>query len=150
MKLLQTSRRLATSSTSEQLAVISTSVNKFTVAVTQPLNLRNPKEGDSSVHRSSEKPVDLSCVCTQGLCVAVPLPRSLQQSQFTQTLYHTFRSILWLSTEAEDLCLFYIKAIQIHCPGFLLLLQRETTLSEMHLKHKAHAALKTAAGRACT
>lgn len=54
-----------------------------------------------------------------------PCPDPSKLSHLTQTLCHTFWSILWLSTEAEDLCLFYIKAIQIHCPGFLLLLQRQ-------------------------
>lgn len=83
---------------------------------------------------SSQKPVDFSCDYTQSLCVAVPLTRFLPLIQLTQTLYHTFWSILWFSTEAEDLCLFYIKTIQIHCPGFLLLLQKQITLGAMHLK----------------
>lgn len=88
------------------------------------------------------KPVEFSCDHTQGLCVAVPLTRSPPLIQLPQT-YHTFWSILWFSTEAEDLCLFYIKTIQIHCPGFLLLLRRQITLSAMHLKHNSHTAVKT-------
>lgn len=83
---------------------------------------------------SSKKPVDFSCDHIQSLCVAVPLSSSPLLIQLIQTLYHTFWSILWFSTEAEDLCLFYIKTIQIHCPGFLLLLQRQITFSAMHLK----------------
>lgn len=75
---------------------------------------------------------------THSLCVAVPLTRSPPLIQLTQIPYHTFWSILWLSTKAEDLCLFYIKTIQIHCPGFLLLLQRQMTLSAMHLKQLPH------------
>ena len=73
---MQTSGRFATCGVSEQAAVVSTFVNKFTVAVIQPLNLRKPKEGGSSVRRSSEKlPAGLSHVHTQGLGAAVPLPR---------------------------------------------------------------------------
>lgn len=108
--LSQTSGRFATCSTGEQLAVIATVLNKFTVTVMPSLNLRNPKKGDSSVY-SSQKPVDLSCDHTQSLSVAVPLTRSALLIQLTQPLYHTFWSVLWFSTEAEDLCLFYIKTI---------------------------------------
>ena len=85
----------------------------------------------------------------RALVLLFPCP-DLQLSQLMQALYHTFWSILRLSTEAEDLCLFYVKAIQIHCPGFLLLLQRQTTLSKVHSKYKGHAAPKTAPGRAYT
>lgn len=60
----------------------------------------------------------------------ISAPKSLKQ-----TLHHTFWSILWLSTKAENLSLFYIKAIKIHCPGFLLLLGKQTTLIKTHLKY---------------
>lgn len=67
----------------------------------------------------------------------ISVPKSLKQTLHctTLTLHHTFWSILWLSTKAENLSLFYIKAIKIHCPGFLLLLEKQITLSKTHLKY---------------
>lgn len=67
----------------------------------------------------------------------ISAPKSLKQALHctTLTLHRTFWSVLWLSTKAKNLSLFYIKAIKIHCPRFLLLLEKQATLSKSHLKY---------------